>query len=113
MNCLDESNPTTKSPEPDNPDRLERQPVEGVTFLCYLSHHDLVAMRTTGDVEDDSSPPQPLVEPPPGTLPALQPGFTWDDPDPDGPSLRTPAGVGCCCASGAQAVAMARRWAGR
>ena len=100
-----------ESPEPDNLDRLERRPVEGAVFLCYLSYHDLIAMRTTGDVEDDPTPPQPLVEAPPNTLPALPRGFTWADPAPDGPSFRAPNGVVCCCASIAQAVAMARRWA--
>ena len=50
---------------------------------------------------------------PPATLPMLPPGYTWDDPDPGGPSFRAPDGVVCCCASVAQAIATARRWAGR
>ena len=64
-------------------------------------------MNCLDESNPDTKPPESL----PNTLPALPRGFTWADPAPDGPSFRAPNGVVCCCASIAQAVAMARRWA--
>ena len=127
MNCLDESNPDTR------PDEASGRPQTTRALSAAMAAIEAaaaMAQAAGGQMPDYTDTPGPgkraartrglpigsvfeSPESPPNTLPALPPGFTWDDPDPDGPSFRAPAGVVCCCASVTQAVETARRWAGR